>query len=380
MRDKLHGVEHLYLDDGSRPISVSSASIIGLVAHASDADNDTFPLNTAVLSTGTSLIAKAGTQGTLRTALLDINEQQRSAVVVVRVEEGSDENTTIANIIGTIDNETNSFTGLQALLTFATKPRLIIAPGYSHLPAVGAALETMARKLRGIAIIDGQADGFSAAVQDRAQYSEALFVDPGIRLFDVDAGDYVTRPASSAVAGHIVRIDTEFDYSHSPSNRRMNTILGTSVAVDHREGDKASLSNQLSANDIACVIEKEGGAYFWGNRLSNGVLIPHQRIRYIVGDSILEAHADYVDRKLTSNYATFIIDRVNSFLRRLTLSEIISGGECWLDPELNLESFPDNTAYFDYQIGFYNVAETLVFRQSTTDEYTNDIISAITTN
>ena len=235
----------------------------------------------------------------------------------------------------------------------------------------------MAKKLRGIAIIDGQSDGLSAAIQDKSRYDEALFVDNGVQLFDAKSDSRVTRPASATVAGHMVRIDDEHGYWHSPSNHRLYGIEDPGVAVDYTRGSKTCLANVLSANDICTLINKQGGPVFWGNRLANGVLIPHQRLRYLVGDSIMAAHAEYLDRNLTTGYYAFVVGRVNAFIRRLTLSGKIAGGECWLDAELNQAVAETNTAWFDYKLGFFNVAETLIFRQHVTAEYTNQMIERI---
>ncbi|CAA0097558.1 Putative prophage major tail sheath protein [BD1-7 clade bacterium] len=379
-RDKLHGVEHKYLDAANKPIEQVAGSIVGLVATADDADTTTFPLNENTLVTGEADIAKAGTSGTLRQALLDIFDQQPALVVVTRVNESADVAMQTSSLIGTINNERNSFIGMQCMLSAESdtgfKPRLIIAPEFSQIEAVGVALEALAKKLHAIAIIDGKADGLSAAVQDKSRYDEVIFVDPGIRATGED-GNETTRAASAAVAGHIVRNDVERGYHTSPSNQRMQNILGPSKNIDYISGSKTCMANVLSANDICAVVRKAGGVYFWGNRLANGTLIPHQRIRYIVGDSILAAHEEYVDRNLTSDYVSFIRGRVNALIRRLTLQGIISGGECWIDPALNKASFVDNTAYWDYKLGFYNVAETIVFRQAVTDEYNNTIVDRI---
>ncbi len=390
MRNKLHGVEHRYLPL-DKPIEVVAASTIALTATADDADADHFPLNTPVLVSQPDDIAQAGTRGTLANALNDIYAQQPTLVIVVRVAEADTETGTtaeqqgaqVAHLIGTVDNETNTFTGMQAILnaeaTLGMIPRLFICPGFSQIEAVGTALEALAKKLRGMAIIDGQSDGLSAAIQDKNRYDEVLFVDNGIRLFDTDSQAYITREASASVAGHIVRIDYAHGYWHSPSNHRLYGITGPGVSVDYTRGSKTCLANVLSANDIGTVINKEGGPVFWGNRLANGMLIPHQRLRYLVGDSIMAAHEEYVDRNLTTSYYEFMIDRVNRFIRRLTLAGKIAGGECWLNAELNKAAAEANTAYFDYKLGFFNVAETLVFRQHVTAEYNNQIIDRIAT-
>lgn len=381
MRDKLHGVEHLYLPDLTVPIDVPAASVGFIVATSDDADETIYPLNKIVLVASDALVAKSGT-GVLGKSLREIYEQQPAIMIVVRVASDADENTQAANLIGGINNETNSFTGMQLALASESKtgaiPRLFIAPEFSHIEAVGKALENIARKLRGIPIIEGLRDGLSAGIQDKNKYNEAIFFDNGIKYFDSDLDSNVERGGSATVLGHIVRNDYEQGYWTSPSNELIYNIAGSVKDVDYVRGTKTCLANVLSANDICTVINKGGGSYFWGNRLANGVLIPHQRIRYLVGDAIVEANQKYVDDLLTSDYLDFVRKRVNKFIRRLTLRGVISGGECWLDAELNKAALPTNTAYWDYKLGFYNVAETMVFRQHTTDEYTNDIIDRIT--
>lgn len=380
MRDKLHGVEHLYLENFGKPIEVVAASVGFVVATSDDADEHAFPLNTNVLVHGYNQIGKAGT-GVLATALKDVYEQQPSLLVVVRVESDADANRQTSKLIGAIDNESNSFTGMQLALAaeslLGITPRLFIAPEFSHIEAVGKALESIAKKLRGIPIIEGQSDGLSAAVQDRRKYDEAIFIDPGIEVFDVTAEANVKRGGSAAALGHIIRNDYERGYHTSPSNQLMYNIKGPSVPVDFVKGSKTCMANVLSASDICCAVRKKGGVYFWGNRLANGVLIPHQRLRYIIGDSILDAHQEYVDENLTSDYVKFVKGRVNNLIRRFVLEGKIAGGECWIDAELNKVAFADNTAFWDYKLGFYNVAETMIFRQSVTDEYNNDIVDRI---
>jgi len=380
-RDKLHGVEHQYLPDLTVPIELLAASAGFVIAASEDADAGIFPLNKLVLVTTKNAIAKAGT-GVLRKALFDCYEQQPSILIVVRVAHSDDQNTMMANLIGGIDNEMNSFTGMQLALNSEAKtgyiPRLFIAPEFSHLEAVGKALENIARRLRGVAIIEGQRDGLSAGIQDKNRYDEVIFLDNGVRLFDSDDAQTVDRGGSATALGHIIRNDVERGFHTSPSNQLVFNVKGPSKDVDYVRGSKTCLANVLSANDICTLINKDGGTYFWGNRLANGTLIPHQRVRYLVGDSILLAHEEYVDENLTSDYIKFVRDRVNKFIRRLKLLGIISGGECWVDVELNKAVLPTNTAYWDYKLGFYNVAETIVFRQHTTDEYTNDIIDRVT--
>ena len=73
-----HGVRVTALTEGTNSIRV--------VSTASDADPDAFPLNKPVLSTSIAKAqAKAGTLGTLATALACIAEQSQPVLVIVRV-------------------------------------------------------------------------------------------------------------------------------------------------------------------------------------------------------------------------------------------------------------------------------------------------------
>ena len=150
--DYLHGVEMIYLENMNRPIEVLSASTIGLVGTADDADATVFPLNTPVLINSETQIAKAGTTGTLKTALQDIYDHGAAVVIVIRVEEDADEAQEVANIVGQLDNDTNTYGGLKGLLfaesVLGIRPRLLIAPEYSHKTGVGAELESVAIKLK----------------------------------------------------------------------------------------------------------------------------------------------------------------------------------------------------------------------------------------
>ncbi len=222
----LHGVEQFFLENTNRPIEVLPSSVIGLVATADDADAVTFPLNKPVLVNSESFLAKAGTTGSLYGALQDIYRQAGALVVVVRVAEEAIEADQTAAIIGTIDNEANTFTGLKALLSaealLGLRPRLIIAPEFSQDIGVGAEMETIAKKLNGIPLIDGDhSAGYSAVIAQAALYQEAYFLNGGFVFFDPVAKAEVERYMSATVAGHIVRVDSEEGYWNSPSNRKI---------------------------------------------------------------------------------------------------------------------------------------------------------------
>jgi len=270
MADYLHGVEQYFLENLDRPIEVLAASTIGLIATADDADAAAFPL-----------IAKAGTLGTLRNALMDIYRQTGAVVVVVRVPTAETPELQTADIIGTVDNETGQYTGLKALLAaeslVGVRPRLIIAPEFSHLTGIGAEMEAVAKKLNAIPIIDGSQGGYSAVIAEGALYQEAYFVNCGVKLLDDVTGEVVTRKASATVAGHIVRVDNEEGYWHSPSSRKIFGILGTDEVIDHAIGSTTSKANLYNSQNVTTIVNQQGGWYLYGNRLANGVMLPHHK-------------------------------------------------------------------------------------------------------
>lgn len=375
--DYLHGVEQFFLENLDRPIEVLAASTIGLVATADDADPLVFPLNVPVLCNSDKMIAKAGMTGTLRNALKDIYRQSGAIVVVVRVDATETPETQVAGVVGSIDNETGKYTGLKALLAaeslVGVRPRLIIAPEFSHLVGVGAAMEVVAKKLNAIPIIDGSESGYSAVIAEAALYQETLFVNCGVKLLDDDSGEVVTRKASPTIAGHIVRVDSEEGYWNSPSSRKIFGILGTSEVIDHAIGSTTSKANLYNSKNVAVIVNQQGGWYLYGNRLANAVMLPHQRIRYIVGDSILYAHQELLDRNVTKGYVDGVKNRVNKLIRRLKSRDVISGGECWVDKELNQAAIGTGQVYWDYDLGFYDVAERMTFRQHINTGYNEAI-------
>lgn len=378
--DYLHGVEQFFLENQNRPIEVLPASVIGLVATADDADAATFPLNKPVLVNSESFLAKAGVTGSLRGALEDIYRQAGALVVVVRVLEAEIEADQMAAVIGSIDNETNTFTGLKALLSaealLGLRPRIIIAPEYSYLEPVGAEMEIIAKKLNGIALADADhTAGYSAVIAQANNYDEVYVLNGGFVFFDSVKGEEVERFMSATVAGHIVRIDNEEGYWNSPSNRKIYGVLRTVETIDHVIGSSTSKANLYNQANVTVAINQQGGWYLWGNRLANGVMLPHQRIRYIVGDSILYAHQKMVDRNVTKGYVDGVKNRVNNLLRRLISRSVISGGECWLDNELNVAAIGTSQVYWDYDLGFFDVAERMTFRQHVTDRYNESIFS-----
>ena len=151
-----HGVRVVEVNEGTRTIRTIATAVIGLVAHAEDADATTFPLDKPVVITDVQkAVGKAGTQGTLAKTLQAIADTVNTITIVVRVAKGATDAATNTNVIGAAKPD-GTFTGLKALQRASSAtgitPRIIGAPGLDTLP-VATELAAVARKLRAFTYI-----------------------------------------------------------------------------------------------------------------------------------------------------------------------------------------------------------------------------------
>ncbi|RDH41658.1 phage tail protein [Zooshikella ganghwensis] len=377
----LHGVEVVEIDSGPRPIQTVKSSVIGVVGTAPEADDQAFPENTPVLIAGSSReAAKLGQTGTLPAAMKGIFDQAGAFVVVVRVKEENEEAKQISALVG--NGQSDPPTGIYALKaaqsakTAKVQPRILIAPGYSQLEPVGKALDLVAKQLKGMAIIDGPNTTGGEAIDYKKKYDSrhAYLVDPWVQVWDTQTHQAVDRPPSPYVAGLMAKIDNDKGFWHSPSNKTINGIIGTSRPIDFTLGDANCRANLLNEKHITTIIH-ENGYRLWGNRTTcisdqKWAFVNVVRTSLILYDSLLRAHLWAVDRNITRTYLKDVAEGVNNYLRRLTNLGAILGGTCYPDDELNT---PDNLAagkvFFNFDFTPPAPAETITFRSTMTDKY-----------
>ncbi|MGI0118318.1 phage tail sheath subtilisin-like domain-containing protein [Zooshikella sp. RANM57] len=380
----LHGVEVVEIDSGPRPIQTVKSSVIGVVGTAPEADDKIFPENKPILIAGSLREAtKLGDKGTLPTAIKGIFDQIGALVVVIRVKEESEEAKQISALVG--NGQSDPPTGIYALTVaksvVGVQPRLLIAPGYSQLEPVGKALDMIANQLNGIAIIDGPNTTGAEAIQYKNKYDSryAYLIDPWVQVWDTQTHQAVDRPPSSYVAGLMAKVDNDKGFWHSPSNKQINGIIGTSRPIDFTLGDANCRANLLNESHITTIIQ-ENGYRLWGNRTTcisdpKWAFVNVVRTKAIIEDSLLRAHLWAVDRNITKTYFADVSEGVNRYLRTLTALGAILGGECYPNEELNT---PDNLAagkvYFDFDFTPPAPAEHVIFRSSMTDRYYQNLL------
>lgn len=399
----LHGVEIVEVDTGARPIRTVRSGVIGIVGTAPDADAAEFPFNEPVLVAGNRLkAAKLDTigdgNGTLPAALDGIFDQIGAVVIVVRVEEGVDEDATLANIIGGVDAGTGAYEGTHALAAAESvvgfTPRILCAPGWTHQKPedsetpgtylanpVVAELEGIADRLRAMIVADGpntnDADAQTYA-GDWGTSGRVYVVDPWVKVFDGD-GNTVTQPASARVAGVIARTDNDRGFWHSPSNKGVFGIIGTSRPVDFKLGDSASRANLLNENDVTTIIRQDGFR-LWGNRVPTSdpkwQFISVRRTADILHESLQRAHLWAVDRNITKTYLEDVSDGVNGYISTLVELGALLGGRCFPDPDLNTPaSITEGKVYFNLEFTPPYPAEHITFRSHLVDTYITEALS-----
>ncbi|MGX9855770.1 phage tail sheath subtilisin-like domain-containing protein [Limimaricola variabilis] len=391
----LHGVEVLEVDSGARPIRTVRTGVIGIVGTAPGADATEFPLNTPVLVAGSrAKAAKLDLDGTgggsLPAALDGILDQIGAVCIVVRVDEGADEDATLANVVGGVNGGTGQFEGVHALLgaeaVVGFAPKILCAPGWTHQRPTAAAnpvvaeLEGIANRLRAIIVADGpnttDADAQTYA-GDWGSSGRVYVVDPWVTVLDGD-GNTVSEPASARVAGVIARTDADRGFWHSPSNKGIFGIMGTSRPVDFKLGDSASRANLLNENDVTTIIRQDGFR-LWGNRVPTAdpkwQFLSVRRIADTLHESIQRAHLWAVDRNITKTYLEDVADGVNGYIRTLIERGALLGGECYADPDLNTAaSIQEGKVYFNLRFTPPYPAEHITFRSHLVDDYITEAL------
>ncbi|HGF8494968.1 TPA: phage tail sheath protein [Acinetobacter baumannii] len=383
-----HGLRVVEINEGTRPIRTIATAVQGLIATAEDADATVFPLNTPVLITNTqAAVAKAGTNGTLKTALQAMANQANSICVVVRVAAAQDEAAQTANVIGTVD-ATGKYTGAKALLLAKAKlgvqPRIIGAPGLDT-QAVATELATIAQKLRAFAYVYAwgcKTKEEVVAYRDAFAARELMVIWPNFVAFNVDTAQTETVPAVAVAMGLRAKIDNEIGWHKTLSNVAVNGVTGIDADVTWDLQDPATDAGYLNSNEITTLIQHDGFR-LWGSRTcSDDPLFAFEnytRTAQIMADTIAEAHMWAIDKPMHGSLVNDMLEGIKAKQREWTRLGYLMGGDAWYDPELNSkDTLKAGKLYIDYDYTPVPPLEDLTFRQRITDSYLADFASTIT--
>ncbi|AUM28586.1 phage tail sheath protein [Acinetobacter pittii] len=382
-----HGIRVLELNDGIRPIRTIATAVQGLVATADDADTDFFPVNTPVLLTNTqAAIAKAGTTGTLRTALQAMANQANSMCVVVRVPSALDEAAQTANVVGTVTAE-GKYTGLKALLVAKSKlgvqPRILGAPGLDTQP-VATELVVVAKKLRAMAYAYAwgcKTKEEAVAYREAFAARELMIIWPNFVAFNTTTAQTETVPAVAVAMGLRAKIDNEIGWHKTLSNVAVSGVTGIDADVTWDLQDPATDAGYLNSNEVTTLIQHEGFR-FWGSRTCSDdplfLFENYTRTAQVLADTMAEAHMWTVALPLHGSLATDIIEGLKAKIRELAHNKYLIGGDAWFDPEANSkDTLKAAKLAIDYDYTPVPPLEDLTFRQRITDRYLANFAASV---
>lgn len=382
-----HGVRVHELNEGTRPIRTVSTAVIGLIATGSDADATAFPLDKPVLITNIqAAIGNAGTQGTLARSLQAIVDQTNAVVVVVRVDQKTDEaEQTTAVIGGTVNGK---YTGMKALLTaeqhLGVKPRILGAPGLDTA-AVTASLGGIAEKLRAFNYVSAhgcETKEEAVAYRDAIGSRETMIIWPDFLGWDTVTSSTKTFEATARALGLRAKIDNDIGWHKTLSNVPVNGVTGISKDVFWQLQSMDTDAGYLNSNEVTTLIQSNG-LRFWGSRTcTDDPLFAFEnstRTAQVLADTMAEGHMWAVDKPLHPSLARDIVEGINAKFRDLKTQGYIIDGECWFDDSVNSkETLKSGRLILDYDYTPVPPLEDLTLRQRITDKYLADFASRMT--
>lgn len=268
MAQPTFGLTITQVDNEPRSAVAADLSTIGLVVTAPEANVATYPANTPVLinSADDVAVAALGGTGTIQHQIDLINAQlsgfsASARIVIVRVDDGVDDDATMVNLIEGIA----ALEDAESMLGVA--PRLIAVPGYTYQQAtpatanpVVAALPGTLEKLVGMAVITGPHDSLQGYTDWRETFSSE-------RLIPVETWVKVgvnpdTVDSACAVLGMIVARDNNNGGvpSKSAANRPMQGIVDVNRPIPFSIVDGNTEGQQILALNGGIIVRGEAGS------------------------------------------------------------------------------------------------------------------------
>ena len=328
-----HGIQITRTSISPPPVAIIGQGVIGLVGTAPSAAVDgLFGDGTAIeynepfrlYSRADAPSADLGADGTLPDALNAIYRQGNVNVQMVIVEEGADDAATRTNFLGTAAD----LTGIYALQAAEPLPKVLVVGTDVAIERVSGNANTLAAGLvevagsvKGVAVLDGPNGTQAEAITFAGDFdsARAFLVDPAVVTAD---GSVLASPS---VAGLIAVTD----FWRSPSNKRLQGVVGTQRKIDFQHGNSATRAQALNDENIATIIRLDGYR-LWGNETvattdASYRFINIQRTADAIEESLEEAHLWAIDRNITVRYFEQVAQSVQNFLDKLTAQTAITG-------------------------------------------------------
>jgi uncharacterized protein len=370
----LHGIETVELTVGPVQVQQVKSAIIGLVGTAPiqtlDAVHQT--INSPVLISSDRDAAAYAGDGTLAgyslpAALRAIQAAGAGTVVMVNVFDPAKHKdaqgkpdpskVTAADIVGAVGADgtrTGAQLFVECMSLFGCEARILLAPGFSELATVSTALEAIAGKCKGVALVDLpvgatvqqaiQGRGANGALALTSTSDRVVYCYPHVKVLAADgSGNLVLEPLSQHLAGVMAWNDLENGYWWSPSNKTLPLVKGLELALTSRINDASCDVNLLNGAGILSVFSAWGkGFKTWGNRSAAfpGVndpttFISTRRTLDVIDDSLTEAQTEFMDHPIRRGLIDTLVETGNAFIRTLKGRGAVDDGEFVYDSTRN---------------------------------------------
>ncbi|BGI52616.1 MAG: phage tail sheath subtilisin-like domain-containing protein [Candidatus Hamiltonella defensa (Ceratovacuna japonica)] len=308
---------------------------------------------------------------------------------------------TAAEVLGTT-NAADQRTGMKALENadslFGFRPKLLIAPGFSHFNAVTTAMIALADQCEAIAYIDAPAGiTFAQAIAGRGPQGTINFNTasdrvrlcyPQVKVYDKATNQTRLDPLSARAAGLRAKVDREKGFWWSSSNQELMGIVGIERPLSARIDDANSEVNLLNQNGITTVFNSFGsGLRLWGNRTAAWPTVTHlknfenvRRTGDMINESIRHFSLQYIDRPINQGLIDALTESVNGYGRRLIADGALLGFHCWYDPANNTkDALSLGQLKLNYKYTPPPPMEHLTFETEITNEYLTFLKSGVST-
>lgn len=287
---------------------------------------------------------------------------------------------TNADIIGSYDADTGKETGLELVRKvfpkFERAPRMLLAPGWSHIPAVGHALSEKCTEINGVfkcecaLDLDCSATGATKYTDVAALKAEnGYYSKHAIALWPM--GKYAGKAMaySAMYAAMVMYMDHENGNvpNLSPSNKAIRftaAVLadGTAVDLDTVQG------NELNAAGVVTLLNLKGFKA-WGNNTAAYPEVTDPKDRWICcrrffswwGNSFIQTYFDRVDDLTNYRLIESIVDDENVRGNSLKSQGKCAGIKMVYNKEDNpIEKVLDGKIVFKQYLAPYTPAEDIL--------------------
>lgn len=257
---------------------------------------------------------------------------------------------TSTHIIGSVDSSTGERTGLQAidyiLGEIGQPPGMLLAPGFSHMPAVTQAFIEKSQSVSGlfpslvVADIDSSATGspYYGGVKTWKDNNGYNYKDLVACYPMAKVGDLTFHMSTIVAATKQSTLSLESAYNtpcESPSNKStvitsLVNMKGDSIVLD------IGMANYLNAMGIVTALKMALDFVIWGNYTTvypeskepKDCWISTRSLFHYIVNIIIMTYWRKIDERSTKTAIQNIEDGVNNWLNSLATKEVIKTGSC----------------------------------------------------